>query len=197
MGGFIAMPTVGSCVPVLTLAGGSGPIAISKPVGQGGLARNLPDDVRTIQDALNQVTVKGRPGGPMPFLVVDGIKGPKTQAAILNFQQRSGEVDPRRRAGRARREDDPAPERDRRAGLEVRPERQARDRACRSCGRRSPPRFSNLTVSHHQRTRFAGARGGRRGPAQPAFQAEHARRLGSGRGRVNLFETYSGDGAAW
>src|SRR6202022_2485239 len=26
-------------------------------------------------------------GGPMPFLVVDGIKGPKTQAAILKFQQ--------------------------------------------------------------------------------------------------------------
>ena len=87
MSGFIAMPTVGSCVPVLTLAGGSGPIAISKPVGQGGLARNLPDDVRTIQDALNQVTVNGKPGGPMPFLVLDGIKGPKTQAAINKFQQ--------------------------------------------------------------------------------------------------------------
>jgi hypothetical protein len=56
-------------------------------VGQGPLARNLPDDVKTIQEALNQVTVKGLPGGPIPFLVVDGVKGPKTQAAILKFQQ--------------------------------------------------------------------------------------------------------------
>ena len=27
------------------------------------------------------------PGGPIPFLKVDGIKGPKTQAAIINFQR--------------------------------------------------------------------------------------------------------------
>jgi peptidoglycan hydrolase-like protein with peptidoglycan-binding domain len=87
MSGFLVMPTVGSCIPTSTLPTDSGPIAISKPVGQGPLARNLPDDVRTIQDALNQVTVKGEAGGPMPFLVVDGIKGPKTQAAILKFQQ--------------------------------------------------------------------------------------------------------------
>ena len=64
-----------------------GPIAISKPVGQGQLARNLPDDVKIIQEALNRVTVMGVVGGPMPFLAVDGIKGPKTQAAILNFQR--------------------------------------------------------------------------------------------------------------
>ncbi len=87
MAGFLVMPTVGSCIPTATLPTGTGPIAISKPVGQGPLARNLPDDVKTIQDALNQVTVKGEPGGPMPFLVVDGIKGPKTQAAIIKFQQ--------------------------------------------------------------------------------------------------------------
>lgn len=87
MAGFLVMPTIGSCIPTLTLPTGAGPIAISKPVGQGPLARNLSDDVKTIQDALNQVTVKGEPGGPMPFLVVDGIKGPKTQAAILKFQK--------------------------------------------------------------------------------------------------------------
>jgi peptidoglycan hydrolase-like protein with peptidoglycan-binding domain len=87
MSGFLVMPTVGSCIPTSTLPTGTGPIAISKPVGQGPLARNLPNDVKTIQEALNQVTVKGEPGGPMPFLVVDGIKGPKTQAAILKFQQ--------------------------------------------------------------------------------------------------------------
>jgi peptidoglycan hydrolase-like protein with peptidoglycan-binding domain len=87
MSGFLVMPTVGSCIPTSTFLTGTGPIAISKPVGQGPLARNLPDDVKTIQEALNQVTVKGEVGGPMPFLVVDGIKGPKTQAAILKFQQ--------------------------------------------------------------------------------------------------------------
>jgi peptidoglycan hydrolase-like protein with peptidoglycan-binding domain len=84
---FLVMPTVGSCIPTATLPKGSGPIAISKPVGQGPLARNLPEDVKIIQDALNQVTVLGHAGGPIPFLAVDGIKGPKTQAAILNFQK--------------------------------------------------------------------------------------------------------------
>src|SRR5215831_17473617 len=84
---FLMMPAVGSCIPALTLSTGVGPIAISSPVGQGALARNIPADVKTIQEALNQVTVKGEVGGPMPFLGVDGIKGPKTQAAILNFQQ--------------------------------------------------------------------------------------------------------------
>jgi hypothetical protein len=82
------MPAVGSCIKLPTLpASTAGPIAISQPVGQGPLARNLPDDVKTIQDALNQVTVQGVVGGPIPFLAVDGIKGPKTQAAILNFQK--------------------------------------------------------------------------------------------------------------
>src|SRR4051794_22607031 len=84
---FLAMPSVGSCIPTTTNPTASGPIAISKPVGQGPLASNKPDDVKTIQEALNQVTVKGLPGGPIPFLVVDGIKGSKTQAAILTFQQ--------------------------------------------------------------------------------------------------------------
>lgn len=85
---YLVMPAVGSCFSTPTLPGGAaGPIAISKPVGQGQLARNLPDDVKTIQEALNQVTVKGEAGGPMPFLAVDGIVGPKTRAAIFNFQQ--------------------------------------------------------------------------------------------------------------
>ncbi len=88
MGGFLVMPAVGSCVPMATLpTGAAGPIAIEKPVGRGPLARNVPADVRIIQDALNQVTVKGEAGGPMPLLAVDGIKGPKTQAAIDNFQR--------------------------------------------------------------------------------------------------------------
>lgn len=88
MARFLVMPTVGCCIPTLTLPAASSPaLAIKKPVGQGPLARNLPEDVKTIQDALNQVTVNGEPGGPIPFLTVDGIKGPKTQAAILNFQR--------------------------------------------------------------------------------------------------------------
>ncbi len=87
MSTFLMMPAVGSCISTSTLPTGAGPIAISKPVGQGPLARNIPDDVKTIQEALNQVTVKGVTGGPIPLLVVDGIKGPKTQSAILKFQQ--------------------------------------------------------------------------------------------------------------
>ena len=43
--------------------------------------------MRTIQDALNRVTVANAAGGPMPFLAVDGICGPKTNAAIARFQQ--------------------------------------------------------------------------------------------------------------
>ncbi|BCW89701.1 hypothetical protein sos41_28670 [Alphaproteobacteria bacterium SO-S41] len=87
----LVMPHVGSCLPA-DLAGGGGagdvmPISITKPVGQGPLARNLPEDVRTIQDALNQVTQKGIAGGPVPLLVVDGLIGPKTNAAILKFQR--------------------------------------------------------------------------------------------------------------
>jgi hypothetical protein len=86
MGNFLVMPAIGSCIPMSDLPA-VGPIAISQPVGQGPLARNLADDVKTIQEALNQVTVEGAAGGPIPFLAVDGIVGPKTQAAILKFQQ--------------------------------------------------------------------------------------------------------------
>lgn len=86
------MPSEGSCQSKdLSLAVSSGAIVetvfISKPVGQGLLARNLPDDVKAIQSALNEVTVKGVTGGPMPFLKIDGLMGPKTQTAINNFQR--------------------------------------------------------------------------------------------------------------
>jgi len=88
MARFLVMPSVGSCIPMSALpAAFDGAISITKPVGQGPLARNLSDDVRTIQEALNQVTVSGLPGGPIPFLTVDGITGPKTVAAIINFQR--------------------------------------------------------------------------------------------------------------
>jgi peptidoglycan hydrolase-like protein with peptidoglycan-binding domain len=91
---FSIMPASGSC-QLVTLTptfpglppGPATPISISQPVGQGPLARNRSDDVRTIQGALNQVTVKGAAGGPVPLLAVDGICGPKTNAAIARFQQ--------------------------------------------------------------------------------------------------------------
>ena len=86
---FLVMPAFGSCVATTKVPTGvGGPIAISQPVGQGFGARNLSDDVKTIQEALNQVALQGEPGGPIPFLKVDGIKGPKTQAAILDFQRK-------------------------------------------------------------------------------------------------------------
>ncbi len=81
------MPPIGSCQLLALTAVTTGPVSIDQPVGQGPLARNLPDDVRTIQEALNQVTVNGAGGGPVPFLVVDGICGPKTNAAIVQFQR--------------------------------------------------------------------------------------------------------------
>lgn len=88
MARFLVMPAVGSCIAMSVVpAAFDGAISITAPVGQGQLARNLPDDVRVIQEALNQVTVNALAGGPIPFLTVDGIKGPKTQAAIINFQR--------------------------------------------------------------------------------------------------------------
>lgn len=97
--GWLVMPCTGSCMPERLMGfgtagsftnsgnGGGGSVGISKPVGQGGAARNIPEDVRTIQDALNRVTEKGVAGGPMPLLDVDGLCGPKTNAAILKFQR--------------------------------------------------------------------------------------------------------------
>lgn len=74
MSTILITPSVGSCIRTATLPMRSGPIAITKPVGQGPLARNIPSDVKTIQEALNQVTVKGLAGSPVPLLVIDGIK---------------------------------------------------------------------------------------------------------------------------
>ncbi len=86
---WLIMPTIGSCISTPTLPPGltAVPIEIKEPVGVGSKARNKGDDVRVIQEALNRVTVEGEPGGPMPFLKVDGICGPKTNAAISRFQQ--------------------------------------------------------------------------------------------------------------
>lgn len=85
---WLVMPSIGSCESLpLLLSGFSGPVAIGQPVGSGPLARNKPEDVKTIQEALNQITKKGAAGGTLPFLKVDGICGPRTKAAINRFQQ--------------------------------------------------------------------------------------------------------------
>jgi hypothetical protein len=70
-------------------------LEISASVGVDGVNRS--DDVRTIQQALNQVPASA--GGPVPPLVVDGICGDKTDRAISTFQLRQvgfsdGRVDP-------------------------------------------------------------------------------------------------------
>ena len=59
-------------------------ISIDLPVGQGFKAKNLDSDVRTIQQALNQI--KPQQGGPAIPLKVDGKCGPKTNQAIQSFQ---------------------------------------------------------------------------------------------------------------
>lgn len=58
----------------------TGPISISASVGAGGA--NRAEDVRKVQEQLN---AQMRP--PREFLVVDGICGPKTRAAIRDFQR--------------------------------------------------------------------------------------------------------------
>lgn len=59
-------------------------IRIDQPVGQGFKAKNLSPDLRTIQEALNKVSIAQ--GGPKVPLVVDGKIGPKTNKAITDFQ---------------------------------------------------------------------------------------------------------------
>lgn len=59
-------------------------ISIDLPVGSGFKAKNLPSDVRTIQESLNKI--KPLNGGPNIPLVVDGKCGPKTNKAITDFQ---------------------------------------------------------------------------------------------------------------
>jgi peptidoglycan hydrolase-like protein with peptidoglycan-binding domain len=71
-------------------------ISISASVGLNGANRS--NDVRTIQEALNQIAPFA--GGPVPSLKVDGIGGTKTRGAILKFQKENlglipdGKVDP-------------------------------------------------------------------------------------------------------
>ena len=74
-----------------------GDIVITKSVGQGGA--NIYDDVFNIQYGLDQVAPID--GGPSPQLVVDGKCGPKTLAAIREFQKKhfgwagcDGRIDP-------------------------------------------------------------------------------------------------------
>src|SRR5687767_11994365 len=77
--------------------GGGGVIAISASVGINGV--NRPNDVATIQSALNDVPADQ--GRPAPPLKVDGICGPKTKNGIQSFQLKhfgwkgaDGRVDP-------------------------------------------------------------------------------------------------------
>ena len=61
---------------------------ISAAVGNGSWERcpNRPEDVRSIQQALNRFSPLE--GGPQPALVIDGLCGPKTRAAIAHFQKK-------------------------------------------------------------------------------------------------------------
>ena len=74
---------------------GDDSVKIAGSVGRGG--RNTAADVKTIQSALNDVSAAD--GGPMVKLVVDGIAGPLTIAAIEKYQRKQigradGRVDP-------------------------------------------------------------------------------------------------------
>jgi hypothetical protein len=75
----------GVCRTVLMPAAPPGDVTITASVGANG--KNRYEDVRTIQDALNQVPVTD--GGPVPPLKVDGIVGPKTLGAIKKFQKQA------------------------------------------------------------------------------------------------------------
>ncbi|MGE0760000.1 MAG: peptidoglycan-binding protein [Pirellulaceae bacterium] len=73
------------------------PVTIQASVGAGGT--NRAEDVKAIQRALNRVSADQ--GGPAPALDVDGFYGPKTGAAIRQFQKRQfpgwspdGRIDP-------------------------------------------------------------------------------------------------------
>lgn len=87
------------------------PKNISGSVGQGG--KNFPkQDVMTVQYLLNCVPTSK--GGPSPELVVDGIIGPKTLAAIKKFQTAQfgwadGKVDPGGKTLSALQQSDPYP----------------------------------------------------------------------------------------
>ena len=97
--GFVG--NLAGCLPASlnALSGGGGTLGLSAPVGSATRCRNVPSDVRAVQQALNSFSPVD--GGPSPKLVVDGIYGPKTAAAISKFQAKSfgfggsdGVVDP-------------------------------------------------------------------------------------------------------
>jgi hypothetical protein len=102
--GFIAHGVDGICRPLILSGGGGGGggnaggvITITASVGIKGM--NRADDVRVIQQALNDVPADQ--GRPKPLLVVDGISGPKTENGIQMFQLKhfgwpgaDGRVDP-------------------------------------------------------------------------------------------------------
>lgn len=78
-----------TCITRLASGGGGGSsVVIKAAVGSADppRCRNFPDDVRTIQAALNRFSPVE--GGPEPPLVVDGICGPKTRKAIYHFQKK-------------------------------------------------------------------------------------------------------------
>jgi len=66
--------------------GGGKGLGLKGAVGANARCRNFPDDVRKVQEALNRFPPNE--GGPNPKLVVDGIVGPKTSAAIYAFQRK-------------------------------------------------------------------------------------------------------------
>ncbi|AUB84473.1 hypothetical protein THSYN_28420 [Candidatus Thiodictyon syntrophicum] len=79
------------------VSAGGGGLSISASVGVSGV--NRPEDVTTIQKAVNQVPTTS--GGPLTPLVLDGICGSKTKKAIQDFQLKhfgwkgaDGRVDP-------------------------------------------------------------------------------------------------------
>src|SRR5687768_12958320 len=74
------------------------PRPLTSSVGIGG--KNLPEDVTTVQELLNQTPVFG--GGPLKPIAVDGKIGPETVNAICHFQNTNffwsdARVDPGRR----------------------------------------------------------------------------------------------------
>ncbi len=80
-----------TCVSRFPGAGGGGSsVTIKFAVGNASppRCRNLPDDVRTIQTALNRFSPLD--GGPQPPLNPDGLFGPKTRKAIHHFQKKWG-----------------------------------------------------------------------------------------------------------
>lgn len=93
MPGTITVMSAGwTCAPARLYRGlpEDGTITISAPVGPARPPRclNVPKDVETIQGALNQFSYTE--GGPENRLVVDGIMGPLTAAAIKRFQEKWG-----------------------------------------------------------------------------------------------------------